>query len=194
MSIRVAPVRAGRLNSRSMICCPVALSRFPVGSSASRMRGCTAKARAMAMSIVVLPEPDGPTMPTVVPAATVRSTPRRMLTGPAGPSRVRCTRLSTMAGGACAADWLAARNGMGALGDSRVMNRSGLPQAVRRWIGVGCVVGTISWLMAAPASAADHFPVHILALGDSLTAGYGLADLKDSFPQQLQRALAAKGY
>jgi acyl-CoA thioesterase-1 len=48
--------------------------------------------------------------------------------------------------------------------------------------------------MVAPASAAGHIPVRILALGDSLTAGYGLADLKDSFPQQLQRALVAKGY
>jgi acyl-CoA thioesterase-1 len=48
--------------------------------------------------------------------------------------------------------------------------------------------------MAAPASGAGPIPVRILALGDSLTAGYGLADLKDSFPQQLQRALNAKGH
>ena len=45
---------------------------------------------------------------------------------------------------------------------------------------------------AAPASASG--PIRILALGDSLTAGYGLADLKDSFPQQLEAALKAKGY
>lgn len=37
-------------------------------------------------------------------------------------------------------------------------------------------------------------PLRILALGDSLTAGYGLADLKDSFPAQLERALVAKGH
>ena len=35
-------------------------------------------------------------------------------------------------------------------------------------------------------------PVHIVALGDSLTAGYGLAD-KDGFVPRLQAALAAKG-
>ena len=45
---------------------------------------------------------------------------------------------------------------------------------------------------AAPASASG--PIRILALGDSLTAGYGLTNLKDSFPQQLETALKAKGY
>jgi acyl-CoA thioesterase I len=42
---------------------------------------------------------------------------------------------------------------------------------------------------AAPAS--DH-PIRIVALGDSLTAGYGLA-ADEAFPVRLQRALAAKG-
>ena len=32
---------------------------------------------------MVLPEPDGPTIPTASPARTDRSTPRRMLTSPA---------------------------------------------------------------------------------------------------------------
>lgn len=36
--------------------------------------------------------------------------------------------------------------------------------------------------------------IRILAFGDSLTAGYGLDDLKDAFPAQLERALKAKGY
>ncbi len=45
----------------------------------------------------------------------------------------------------------------------------------------------------APAFAADG-PVRILALGDSLTAGYGLADLKDAFPAQLEKALKDKGH
>ncbi len=44
---------------------------------------------------------------------------------------------------------------------------------------------------AAPAAAADK-PVQIVALGDSLTAGLGLAN-EDAFPAKLQRALAAKG-
>ncbi len=46
-----------------------------------------------------------------------------------------------------------------------------------------------------PASAADQSPpIRILAFGDSLTAGYGLDDLADSFPSQLERALKAKGH
>lgn len=46
--------------------------------------------------------------------------------------------------------------------------------------------------LSVSVQAADR-PVRILALGDSLTAGYGLADLTASFPVQLERALKAKG-
>ncbi len=59
---------------------------------------------------------------------------------------------------------------------------------------VALAAGAISVLGAPTASAASEKPLHILALGDSLTAGYGLADLKDAFPAQLERALKAKGY
>lgn len=45
-------------------------------------------------------------------------------------------------------------------------------------------------LVNAGAKAAA--PVTLLALGDSLTAGYGLPEI-DSFPSQLQKALQAKG-
>jgi acyl-CoA thioesterase-1 len=44
---------------------------------------------------------------------------------------------------------------------------------------------------AAVATAADR-PVKIVAFGDSLTAGYGLA-AEDAFPAKLERALQAKG-
>jgi acyl-CoA thioesterase-1 len=46
--------------------------------------------------------------------------------------------------------------------------------------------------MAAPAARASDQPVRIVALGDSLTAGFGLT-ANDAFPVKLQRALAAKG-
>jgi acyl-CoA thioesterase-1 len=46
-----------------------------------------------------------------------------------------------------------------------------------------------AWLAAAPAAAK---PVTIVALGDSLTAGLGLFP-GESFPEQLQAALKAKG-
>ena len=53
-----------------------------------------------------------------------------------------------------------------------------------------CAIGAI----AAPVngSRAAERPVRIVALGDSLTAGYGVPG-RDAFPAQLQRALAAKG-
>jgi acyl-CoA thioesterase-1 len=52
-------------------------------------------------------------------------------------------------------------------------------------------------MLAAPAAdaanAADR-PIRILAFGDSLTAGYGLDDLSQAFPAQLEQALRAKGH
>jgi acyl-CoA thioesterase-1 len=47
-------------------------------------------------------------------------------------------------------------------------------------------------LATGTQAAQAQTPVHIVALGDSLTAGYGLTD-KDGFVPHLQAALAAKG-
>jgi acyl-CoA thioesterase-1 len=56
---------------------------------------------------------------------------------------------------------------------------------------------TITILCAAvlggPAAISAERPVTVVALGDSLVAGYGLAGA-DAFPTQLQQALADKGY
>ena len=69
-----------------------------------------------------------------------------------------------------------------------------------RWVTFGrlarlmtVVLGSIvaAALAGKPVAAADK-PVMIVALGDSLTAGLGLA-AKDAFPARLQAALAAKG-
>lgn len=46
---------------------------------------------------------------------------------------------------------------------------------------------------AFAAQAADT-PIRILAFGDSLSAGYGLDDVADAFPAQLEKALKAKGH
>lgn len=46
--------------------------------------------------------------------------------------------------------------------------------------------------LSVGSAAAEH-PVRILALGDSLTAGYGLA-ASASFPAQLQAQLQSRGY
>ena len=56
------------------------------------------------------------------------------------------------------------------------------------------VAAAFAWSLAlwvGPAVAADR-PLNIVALGDSLTAGYGLPN-QDAFPVKLQQALAAKG-
>lgn len=62
----------------------------------------------------------------------------------------------------------------------------------RALITAGAVLVTLAlaWL-ARPASAAEA-PVRLLALGDSLTAGYGL-DRAEAFPAQLERALRGQG-
>jgi acyl-CoA thioesterase-1 len=66
-------------------------------------------------------------------------------------------------------------------------------QMALRVLAPALLATTLAFLVAAtaPAVAADK-PVTIVALGDSLTAGLGLA-ADDAFPAKLQRALAAKG-
>jgi acyl-CoA thioesterase-1 len=51
--------------------------------------------------------------------------------------------------------------------------------------------GGFSWELVSPAVGAEG-PVRIVALGDSLTAGYGLPDAA-AFPVRLEKALTAKG-
>lgn len=59
---------------------------------------------------------------------------------------------------------------------------------------VAALLPLVAALAALPARAADDPPpLRIVALGDSLTAGYGLA-AEDGFPAQLERALRDKGY
>jgi len=42
--------------------------------------------------------------------------------------------------------------------------------------------------------AGAKMPIRIMAFGDSLSAGYGLADPEEAFPAELQKALKDKGY
>jgi acyl-CoA thioesterase I len=70
---------------------------------------------------------------------------------------------------------------------SRQMKRGGWLAAVIKL----CVLGAGMALVTTYPSAAERI-VNIVAFGDSLTAGYGLA-ANEAFPAQLQRALSAKG-
>ena len=54
------------------------------------------------------------------------------------------------------------------------------------------VAGLLATLAVFPSVRAAERPLSIVAFGDSLTAGYGLA-ANEAFPAQLQRALEAKG-
>jgi acyl-CoA thioesterase I len=54
------------------------------------------------------------------------------------------------------------------------------------------IVAAVTIAVAVPPSAAAERPVRIVALGDSLTAGYGLA-ANAAFPARLEKALKAKG-
>src|SRR5690606_11065739 len=68
---------------------------------------------------------------------------------------------------------------------------------LQKWVSEKCIAPLICALLlalAAPAWSADGGPIRIMAFGDSLSAGYGLDDLADSFPQQLEKALRAKGH
>ena len=58
-------------------------------------------------------------------------------------------------------------------------------------IGLGLFVAA-SGAARAQAPAGNAAPINIVALGDSLTAGLGLA-ANEAFPAQLQRALEARG-
>jgi acyl-CoA thioesterase-1 len=58
-------------------------------------------------------------------------------------------------------------------------------------VTIACAAISLGAVMMRSARAAEG-PVHLVALGDSLVAGYGLS-ASDAFPAKLQRALAAKG-
>lgn len=62
----------------------------------------------------------------------------------------------------------------------------------RRINAVALAVFTLVWLTTTAVLAQVSPPVRILVIGDSLTAGYGLAR-DDGFPAQLERALVAQG-
>ncbi len=70
-----------------------------------------------------------------------------------------------------------------------------LSRRVFRWIRYGArsrVVNAALALLVLTAASAAADPVRIVALGDSLTAGYGLAR-SESFPARLEAALKAGG-
>ena len=70
------------------------------------------------------------------------------------------------------------------------VNKTCVTKYVSR-LAAGLAAIVIFALAAVPGAAAE--PIRLLAIGDSLTAGYGLAT-DESFPVQLETALRDRGY
>ena len=124
---------------------------------------------AITASMVDLPEPDGPTTPTVSPRATAKSMPRKILTSPAAVGRLSRT---------------ASRRTIGEV--------SGMAGTIERLTRRAAIAAALACLTAAQLPARATNTTRIVALGDSLTAGYGLKSA-DAFPARLQAMLAAHG-
>lgn len=77
------------------------------------------------------------------------------------------------------------------IGSLRPGSRDGLYGA--RTAATGRVLALLTMVTILSASASAAKTIHLVALGDSLTAGYGLARA-DAFPAKLEAALRAKGY
>jgi len=69
--------------------------------------------------------------------------------------------------------------------------QNGAPSRRRPFLASLAFFCAAAWLLQAPPAKAD--PVRIVAFGDSLTAGMGLA-AQNTFPSKLAVALRAKGY
>lgn len=64
---------------------------------------------------------------------------------------------------------------------------------VRTLISILVLIIPVATLAPGPAGSADGTPITIVAIGDSLIAGFGVR-ANESFPAQLQMALQAKGH
>ena len=136
-------------------------------------------------SSVDLPEPDGPTTLTELPAATSRSIPRRILTGPAALPRVTWTSRSSIIGAGAGLGGGTATDGEG--GDEGMAVQMA---QVGRILKLGLAIFAAT--LGAKAALADD-PCRIAVLGDSLASSYGL-DLDQGFPARLEQRLGEEGY
>lgn len=78
-------------------------------------------------------------------------------------------------------------------GAGRGMWGYGLPSRLFNALRRGSALFVAGFLLVGMSAAAGAAPIKLLAFGDSLTAGYGLAP-GEAYPVKLQAALKAKGY
>src|ERR1700758_49874 len=176
-------------------------SSRPMSSPATTTEPVSARSSpAMTISRVDLPEPDGPTRPTASPRPILSVMSLRMCTRAAPLPSERLTPASATAETEAE---LVEVSFMRLLQFHRgTAARWRWCGAIRSWeidsmrAGIACrgIVVALACALAVwtgPAAAADK-QLNIVALGDSLAAGYGLRN-QDAFPAKLQQALAARG-
>jgi len=123
-----------------------------------------------------LPDPDGPISPKLSPRWTSSEMPRKMGTGPALPASVSAASFSAKIGEVMKS----------ALWSFSLSLGYGAARAIRN-----VVFGLSLGILGVSAVNAADMP-KVLALGDSLTAGYGL-NAEDGFVPQLTAWLAEQG-
>ncbi len=126
-----------------------------------------------------MPDPDGPIKPTVSPRVTSRVIDRNMFTGPAFPCKVKSTSLN--------------ESTMSFIQTFLLKNHSPA-YGVASSFGNCCAAAIVSFTLVASSSVATaaETPIRLVALGDSLTQGYGLPT-DEGFVPQLQAWLDAQG-
>ena len=146
-----------------------------------------------------LPDPEGPTIPTASPAASVKSTPRKISTGPAALSSVsviprRVTR-------SLPARWAVAGSVimtvplscLGATMKTQVSRRRvQTSQYLLIFRGFKRLTAIIAFTLTLGLSHTAIAGTVIAVLGDSLAAGFGLAT-NEGFPARLEAALRNAG-
>src|SRR5215470_14970065 len=147
---------------------------------------------AMTMSRVDFPEPDGPTRPIASPRPILRSMSLRIWTRAAPRPSDRLTPASAIAVPArpdpeVSCMWF--RSEMPPAG-ATPRSYGGLLVAVQRSALLAVLLALVG--SASLSLGAAERTVRIVALGDSLTAGWGLPG-DAAFPARLERALKAKG-
>src|SRR5262249_6613644 len=150
---------------------------------------------AITMSSVDLPEPEGPTMPIASPWPILRSMSLRICTRAAPRPSDRLTPVSAIAGASARFQvsfmrWIRRLRAM--IGPGRVRPRSygGWAAPVQAFVQALVLAAAFGGFAA---NAAAETPVKIVALGDSLTAGFGLP-ANAAFPSRLEESLKAKGH
>ena len=79
-------------------------------------------------------------------------------------------------------------------GDGHATWGYGLPSRLFNALRRGSALFVAILAILAGSAAAEAAPIRIMAFGDSLSAGFGLAAPGDAYPVKLQAALRAKGY